>query len=71
MGISVLQEVVADNFVMFALPVALEAKVLRNPIEVLEVDLLWPMDFDGLGGCEIRIGEAKSRATSKTLARLV
>ena len=71
MQFSVLQEVVANNFVMFALPVALEARVLRNPIEVLEVDLLWPKDFDELGGCEIRIGEAKSRATSKAITRLV
>ena len=62
------QDVVAGNFVMLALPVALEPNVFRSPVDVLEVDLLWPIDFDGLGGCEIRIGEAKSRATCKSTA---
>lgn len=51
---------------MFALPVALDAKDLQSPVDVLEVDIVWPIDFNGLGGCEINIGEAKSRLTCKS-----
>ena len=63
----IVQDVVAGNFVMFALPVALDAKDLQCPVDTLEVDIVWPIDFDYLGGgCEIKIGEAKSRATCKS-----
>ena len=48
---------------MFALPVALDAMVLRSPVEVLEIDALWPLVFTGPWSCDIRVGEVKSRAT--------
>ena len=65
------QEVVATDFVMFALPTVLPRDILQSPVEVLEVDVLWPIVHDGLGGAEIRIGETKARATGKAVGLLI
>ena len=67
----ILQDIVGREFVMFALPVALDAEILPDPMDLLEIDVEWDVDFDGLGGCEIRVDEAKLDATGEKVAGLI
>ena len=64
MGV-IVQEIVGRQFVMFALPVALDAEVLQDPGDLLEIDVVWDVHFDYLGGCQIKIGEAELSATGE------
>ena len=67
----IVQEIVRSEFVMFAFPVALDAEILQDPVELLEIDIKWDVDFDYLGGCEIKVGEAKLSATGKKVADII
>ena len=63
---AVVQEIISRNFVLFGLPIALQPVGVRAQLtQLLDIDLLFPVQDNGLGTLSIKAGEVKCRAQSK------